>query len=98
MIDVTDLSIQFRGYPVTLLSQGAYELIVKADTRPVEAHLLDMLATARDTAEPDEPSGWCFEAELCGEEACIERFGGMRDLSRDTHEGGQWSIFLPGER
>jgi hypothetical protein len=98
MLNVTGLRIEFRGYPVTQLSQGAYELIVKAGTRPIEAHLLAMLATARETAEADEPPGWYFEAELCGKAACIERFGGIRDLSRDTHEGGQWSVFLPGER
>src|SRR6185312_8869005 len=98
MLDVTDLRIEFRGYLVTLLSQGAYELIVQTDTQPVEAHLLAMLTTARDTAESDEPSGWYFEAQLCGKTAFVERFGGMRDLSRDTHEGGQWSVYLPGER
>jgi hypothetical protein len=28
----------------------------------------------------------------------VERFGGIRDLDHDRHEGGQWSVLLPSER
>jgi hypothetical protein len=100
-LDVSKGDLGFRGYPVTLLSEGVDRLLEDAagDARggawPL---LLAMLRDATDTAEPDEPSGWIFQSRLCGQTVWIERFGGMRDLSNDTHEGAQWSVYLPKER
>jgi hypothetical protein len=58
--------------------------------------LARVLRVAKDTAEPDEPSGWIFAADLDGTPVWIERFGGVR--SEDRHDGGQWSVYLPAER
>ncbi len=98
MIDISGLGVQFRGYPVTLLSEGAAQAIGTGHWAQddLTAALLRALRAARDTAEPGEPSGWIFEADLDGTAVWVERFGGMR--SQDSHEGGQWSVYLPAER
>lgn len=93
-LDASGLNIHFRGYPVTLVSDGVVRLLGGPASVPVGLRYL--LAAAKDTAEPDEPSGWYFEADFDGTAISVERFGGVR--SRDSHEGGQWSVFLPGER
>lgn len=97
MIDATQLALEFRGYPVTVISEGVAELL-PGDYHAASESLLATLSSAQDTAEPDEPSGWIFESELAGKRIWIERFGGIRDLDRDRHEGGQWSVYLPSER
>lgn len=99
MQDIRACEIVFRGYPVTLLSDGVDELLGRLERAPggdAWAHLLNALRDAVDTAEPDEPSGWIFKSSIGDTEVRIERFGGMR--SRDRHEGGQWSVYLPSER
>ena len=99
--------INFRGYPVTVVSDTVGQLLDQAATglatfytHAEAAHMLilEALGNAKDTAGPGEPSGWIFESILCGETVWIERFGGIRDLSSDRHDGGQWSIYLPEER
>jgi hypothetical protein len=99
MIDISEYGFQFRGYPVTVASEGVMALL-RRDGHGVACRLSWILQSATDTAELDEPSGWIFEAQL-GTPAkpipvWIERFGGIRDT--DRHEGGQWSVYLSSER
>jgi hypothetical protein len=93
--DISGWDISFRGYPVTLASPGVAALLPPGEGDAARA-VLTILAAAVDTAEPDEPSGWIFESSLDGEDVWVERFGGMRET--DRHEGGKWSVYLPGER
>ena len=100
MIDISEHGFQFRGYPVTVASEGVMALISDSD-HGVEPELAWILGMAEDTAGPDEPSGWLFKSFISpppegGTVVRIERFGGIRDT--DRHEGGMWSIYLPGER
>ena len=94
MNDIRHLELNWRGYPVTLLSDGVARLLGPSP----QTELLVALASAQDTAEPDEPSGWIFATEVGGEEVWVERFGGVRDFTTSRHEGGQWSVYLPEER
>ena len=96
------MSLMFRGYPVTVISEGADDALARAvATAPgsVDATvLLAMLRNATDTAEAGEPSGWLFRSRIGTTEVWIERFGGVRDLATGHHEDGQWSVYLPHER
>ena len=95
-IDASSAGFQFRGYPVTIISEGV-EALLRCCGESTETGLAAILHTATDTAEPDEPSGWIFQSRAVGGVTVwIERFGGMRE--RDRHEGGQWSVYLPSER
>jgi hypothetical protein len=105
MIDVSRLQIGWRGYPVTMVSPGVWSLLLRAGGHDAVTRRLirALLAVAKDTAEWDEPSGWIFESWLPSgpgetETIWIERVDGVRDVSEDKHEGGRWSIYLPGER
>jgi hypothetical protein len=51
--DISGLGFQFRGYPVTMLSPGAAQVLGE----DLAAGVARALREARDTAEPDEPSG-----------------------------------------
>ncbi len=101
-LNVGSSGLIFRGYPVTVISEGADDALARAvEAAPGTADvtlLLAMLRDAVDTAEADEPSGWLFRSTLGGTEVWIERFGGVRDLPTSRHDGGQWSVYLPGER
>jgi hypothetical protein len=101
-LSIGDGTLGFRGYPVTVISEGADAALARAvaaapGTTDVTL-LLAMLRNAVDLAEPGEPSGWQFRSHIGGTEVWIERFGGVRDLTAGTHEGGQWSVYLPAER
>lgn len=101
-LNVSRGGLIFRGYPVTVISEGADDALARAvAAAPGTADvtlLLAMLRNATDTAEPGEPSGWIFRSHIGTTEVWIERFGGVRDLTAGTHEGGQWSVYLPEER
>jgi hypothetical protein len=101
MNDITALDIHFRGYPVTVVSDGAWKELWLEGSNCAGQKLRTLLHNAVDTAGPDEPSGWLFSSSLGtadGTEVWIERFGGMRDFSTNRHEGGMWSVYLPAER
>ncbi len=89
MIDISGLGFQFRGYPVTIATEGAMALLAGG----VPSNLGRLLRESHDTAGPDEPSGWIFESDVNGKVVWIGRFGGLRETGR--HEGGQWSVYLP---
>lgn len=95
MIDVTGYRLNFRGYPVTVVSDGVAALLAESSHGPA-CDLSWVLRQATDTAGPGEPSGWYFTSDIDGTPVMIERFGGIR--SADRHAGGQWSVFLPDER
>lgn len=101
-LNISACCLIFRGYPVTVISEGADDALGRAvDAAPGTVDvtvLLAMLRNAVDLAGPGEPSGWQFRSRIGTTEVWIERFGGIRDLSAGTHEGGQWSVYLPGER
>ena len=104
MIDISALGFQFRGAPVTLMSEGVEELLGR--TRMVRAALAQLrwcgekaeapldviLLTA--TAMADDCI-WQSRA-LGSVPVWIERFGCT--FEQGHHEGGEWSVFLPGER
>ncbi len=95
MIDVTGYRLNFRGYPVTAVSDDVAALLAESSHGPA-CDLSWVLHQATDTAEPGEPSGWYFRSELAGHTVMIERFGGIRSAGR--HDGGMWSVYLPDER
>jgi hypothetical protein len=95
MNDVTGYRLNFRGYPVTVVSDGVAALLAES-SHGAACDLSWVLRKAADTAEPGEPSGWYFSSDIDGHAVMIERFGGVRD---DTgHHDGQWSVYLPEER
>jgi len=95
MIDISALDVHWRGYPVTIVSDGVRDLLGPT-TRTASADLLVLLDEAEDVARAGEPSGWLFRSHLAGEDIRIERFGGIRGA--DNHDGGAWSVYLPAER
>lgn len=94
MIDISNWDLRWRGYPVTVVSEGVAELLGGWTASAVG----DLLSRAVDTAEPGEPADWMFESELGGTKIWIERFGGVRNFTTGKHEDGQWSVYLPSER
>lgn len=91
---VTDISsgdYQFRGTPVTLMSEGV-EALLRRCGAPVTG--LDLiLRTARDI----DGSGCIFHSSaVLGVTVWIELVGCT--LEHGRHEGGEWSVFLPSER
>ena len=78
----------FHGCPVTLISEGVEALLQRCG-----ADLDSILRTATDV----EPSGCILQSTAVGGVTVwIERFGCTYEDGR--HEGGEWSVFLPGER
>jgi hypothetical protein len=97
VIDIGNLDLHYRGYPVAVMSEGV-AVLIGDDSDGQAARLREIISRAVETAGPGEPSGWIFESGLDGTTIWIERLGGMRDLDLDRHDGGQWSVYLPDER
>jgi len=92
VIDISSLGLQFRGAPVTLVSEGAMALFRRCDEN-VETGVSTILSTATDI----ESSGCIVLSFAVGDVAVwAERFGCTFEDGR--HEGGRWSVFLPRER
>lgn len=92
MIDVSAAGVQFRSAPVALISEGV-EALLRRCGESVESGLGLILRTVTDV----EPSGCiCQSRAVGGRQVVIERFGCTFEQGR--HEGGAWSVFLPGER
>lgn len=92
MIDIGSAGLQFRGAPVTLMSEGVDALFRRCG-QSVGSGLGLILRTATDV----EPSGCILQSSAVGGVTVwIERFGCAYEDGR--HEGGEWSVFLPGER
>ncbi len=87
MIDITSYRLNFRGYPVTLVSEGVAAMLAESSHGP-DCDLSWVLRQAKDTAEAGDVFDWYFESSIDGRPVSIERFG----------EPSQWSVFLPGER
>lgn len=85
--------LNWRGYPVTVISDGALAALGGPGH---EGELPRFLRRAVDIAKPGEPSDWRFEMYVNGRNVWVERFGGIRET--DRHPGGQWSVYLPEER
>ena len=74
MIDISCYKINFRGCPVTVMSEGLANHL----NGDMPSGLLYVLASAFDTSMPDEPSGWYFQSStVSGQSVCIERFAGI---------------------
>ena len=92
MIDISSAGIQFRGAPVTLMSEGVEALLRRYDLS-VETSIGLILRTAEDI----ESSGCIVLSFAVGDVAVwVERFGCT--FEQGHHEGGRWSVFLPRER
>ena len=87
MIDIRSAGIQFRGAPVTLMSEGVDALLRNCGA--------DLEATLRAAADV-EPSGCIVQSRVGAGMVWAERFGCT--FERGSHEGGEWSVFLPEER
>jgi len=85
--DIRSLGLQFRGAPVTLMSDG-----VEALLRDCGA---DLEATLRAASDVDL-SGCIVQSAVGAGMVWAERFGCTFEQGR--HEGGAWSVFLPRER
>ena len=92
MIDIGSAGLQFRGAPVTLISEGVAAML-RGCGESVEVGIGAILRTATDV----EPSGCILQSSAVGGVAVwVERFGCTFEQGR--HEGGEWSVFLPRER
>ena len=92
MIDISAAGFQFRGAPVTLMSEGV-EALFRRCGQSVETGIGLILRTAADI----ESSGCIVLSFAVGDVAVwAERFGCTFEDGR--HEGGKWSVFLPRER
>ena len=90
MINISSAGFQFRL--VTLVSEGVAALLQRCG-ETVESGLGSILRTATDV----EPSGCILQSSAVGGVTVwVERFGCAYEDGR--HEGGEWSVFLPGER
>lgn len=96
MIDISDLGFQFRDAPVTLMSEGVEALLLRCGYRCAVTGLSLILSTATNPGKPDE-FGCIFKScAIGGEPVWVERFDCT--FKQGRHEGGQWSVFLQGER
>jgi hypothetical protein len=92
VIDISSAGLQFRGAPVTLMSEGVEALLRRYDLS-VETSIGLILGRAEDI----ESSGCIVLSFAVGDVAVwAERFGCTFEDGR--HEGGAWSVFLPRER
>ena len=92
MIDISAAGLQFRGAPVTLMSEGV-EALFRRYGQSAEAGVSLILHTAEDI----DPAGCIVLSFAVGDVAVwAERFGCTYEDGR--HEGGKWSVFLPSER
>jgi hypothetical protein len=92
VIDISATGVQFRGALVTLMGEGV-EALLRRNGESVEVGIGSILRTATDV----EPSGCiCQSSAVGGVTVWIELFGCTFEDGR--HEGGEWSVFLPGER
>ena len=92
MIDISAAGLQFRGAPVTLISEGVEALLRRYDLS-VETSIGLILGRVEDI----DPSGCIVLSFAVGDVAVwAERFGCTFEQGR--HEGGKWSVFLPRER
>ena len=93
VIDISSLGIQFRGAPVTLVSEGVGAILRLVNDVALGLDLI--LSSAAEVGEPDE-SGCIFQSRVFGVTVWLERFDCT--FEDGHHEGGRWSIFLPDER
>lgn len=95
MIDFYDQNISFRGYPVSIITERCWEELANVDSKaPFLTVVMTTLSFMEDTAGPDEPSDWLFEARLpAGGRVWLQRGGGMR--GDGAHRGGYWTLMLP---
>ena len=92
MIDISSAGIQFRGAPVTLMSEGVQALLRRYDLS-VETSIGLILGRVEDI----DRCGCTVLSFALGDVAVwAERFGCTFEQGR--HEGGAWSVFLPRER
>jgi len=93
MIDIRSTGLQFRGVPVTLMSEGV-EALFRRCGENVGTGVGMILQTATDLVEP---LGCILQSDAVGGvTVLVERFDCTYDFGR--HEGGRWSVFLPSER
>ena len=90
VIDISSAGLQFRGAPVTLISEGVEALLRRYDLS-VETAVGLILRTAEDIES-------CIVLSFAVGDVAVwaERFGCTFEDGR--HEGGEWSMFLPRER
>ena len=90
VIDISSAGFEFRGAPVTLISEGV-EALFRRCGQSTETGIGLILRTAEDI----EP---CIVLSFAvGDVAVwVERFGCTFEDGR--HKGGAWSVFLPRER
>ena len=90
MIDISAAGLQFRGAPVTLISERVAALFRRCG-QSAETGIGLILRTAEDIED-------CIVLSFAvGDVAVwVERFGCTFEDGR--HEGGEWSVFLPSER
>ena len=93
VIDISSLGIQFRGAPVTLVSEGVGAILRLVGNVALGLDLI--LSAAAEVGEPGE-SGCIFQSCIFGEIVWLERFDCVYENGQ--HEGGRWSVFLPRER
>ena len=90
MIDISAAGLQFRGAPVTLMSEGV-EALFRRCGQSAETGIGLILRTAEDI------DGCIVLSFAVGDVAVwAERFGCT--FEDGHHEGGAWSVFLPRER
>ena len=90
MIDISSAGFEFRGAPVTLISEGV-EALFRRCGQSVEGGIDLILRTAADIED-------CIVLSFAVGDVAVwaERFGCTFEDGR--HEGGAWSVFLPRER
>lgn len=97
MIDISSAGLQFRGAPVTLMSEGVETLLLVYLNDVMLGLGLILSDLILNTAGDVEPSGCILKSSAVGGETVwVERFGCTFEQGR--HEGGEWSVFLPRER
>jgi hypothetical protein len=108
VIDFTSAGFSWRGYPITIVSDGAADVLIPLREHGIPRRFLPnlvdlyrprlsaLLESMTDLAGPGEPADWTFSGQLDGVTVWAERFGGVRDDR--GHHGGGWSLYLPGER
>ena len=90
MIDISSAGLQFHGAPVTLMSEGV-EALLRWYGLHEGLNLILRIAT-----DIDGSGCICQSSAVLGVTVWVERSGCTFEDGR--HEGGAWSVFLPGER
>lgn len=100
LIDVSGWGVTLNGRPINTVSNTliADLLTENGELAVGPADIKQIVATAVDTSEPGEPSGFLYEAPTPWAETVGAKASGREDRIWMERCGDGWSMYYPSER